>query len=138
MCSFDNSALLPFSSLELIPLYIYPPIFILYVVSSILKRIEETNKQLFQGKLKSACEVYSTYTCALLRLDCMQTLSPLPTPTILLFRTHHLLSSRKDHGIINCCRGQLAVTCRCFRHLLVPGSVVALSGHGDFLISTYY
>ena len=76
-------------------------------------RIEETSKQLFWGKLKSPCEVYSTYTCALLHLDCMQTQSLCQYTTMLLSRTYHPLFSRIVHGIINCRRRQLAVTCRC-------------------------
>ena len=99
----------------------------------LLAQIEEINLQFVSGEIKKAhARVYSTYTCALLYHDCMQTLSFLPK--LQSYYTEHTisLSPRKKHGIINCRRRQLAVTCRCRVHLLVPKSALTLLGHGDF------
>ena len=112
-CTLCNLLISITISYLLTTLYIPPTSYCMRFLLSVL-RIEETSKQLFLGKLKSPCEVYSTYTCALLHLNCMQTQSLCQYNTILLSRTYHPLSSRKVHGIINCRRRQLAVTCRCY------------------------
>ena len=113
----------------------------LYPLSSFCKGFLYCNpikEPTLSGEIKKAhARVYSTYTCALLYLNCMQTLSSCQNFNHIIPNKPSPLSPKENHGIINCRRRQLAVTCRCWFTCSCLRVVRHSQDTATFLISTY-
>jgi hypothetical protein len=92
---------------------LYPPIFILHELLLPTRWIEEASTQLLNGRNQKAHArfIQPTHALCFVLIACRRSASARTYNP--LSRTYHPLFSRNVHGIINCRRRQVTVTCRC-------------------------